>query len=229
MGGQTDLRSKGIMKEIVEISVLMSVYNTDFVLVKRAIDSVLAQDFSNFELIVIDDGSDKDPKNLLLNYIIGHEDKITYLRHKNRGQSKSINRGILNSRGKYITILDADDEFEVNHLSSCLKELKSVDLIASTTKTIVDKEDDYYVPDKMDPSKMIHVDECVLFATLFGKKEVFQEIDFKDFYAADADFFERAAKKYKVKKVDLRTYIYYRNTANSICSRLKEENLPILN
>lgn len=217
------------MKEKVEISVLMSVYNTEFGLVKRAIDSVLAQDFPNFELIVIDDGSDNDPQNQLLEYIIGHEEKITYLRHKNRGQSRSINRGILNSRGKFITILDADDEFESHHLGACLKELHSVDLIASTTKTIVDKEEDYYVPDKRDPSKMIHVDECVLFATLFGKKEVFLDFDFKDFYAADADFYERAAKKYKVKKVDLRTYIYYRNTPNSMCSRLKVENLSISN
>ena len=61
------------------------------------------------------------------------------------------------------------------------------DLIASTTITVVDKEEDYYVPDKFDRSKVIHVDDCVLFATLFGKKEVFKTLNFHrlDFFFDD--------------------------------------------
>ena len=202
----------------------MSVYNTGFALVKRAIDSVLNQDFQNFELIIIDDGSNNDPQNQLLNYAIKYETKITYLRHHNCGQSQSINRGILNSKGDYITFLDADDEYKPNHLRACLQKMTIADLIASTTKTIVDKEEDYYVPDKYDPSQLIHVDDCVLFATLFGKKEVFKSQNFQDIYAADAYFYEHAAQKFKVNKVDLRTYIYYRNIPGSICSMMKWKN-----
>ncbi len=205
------------------ISVLMSVYNTDFTLVKRAIDSVLRQDFQDFELILIDDGSDNDPENKLLNYAKLHKDKIMYIRHNNCGQSKSINRGILNSSGQYIAILDADDEYKPNHLRACLQEMKDADLIASTTQTIVDTEDDYYVPDKMNMTQLIHVDDCVLLATLFGKKEVFISVKFKDMYAADAHFYEHAAQKYSVRKVNLRTYIYYRNIPNSACSTMKRK------
>jgi hypothetical protein len=76
----------------------------------------------------------------------------------------------------------------------CLQEMSSTDLIASTTQTIVDKEEDYYVPDKYDNSQLIHVDECILFATLFGKSEVFTDLQFQDRYAADAHFYECAAK-----------------------------------
>jgi glycosyltransferase involved in cell wall biosynthesis len=209
------------MKNNISISVLMAVYNTDFVLIKRAIDAVLNQSFQNFELIIIDDGSNNDTQNFLLNYAKLNEHKITYIRHKNCGQSKSINRGVLNAQGDYITILDADDEYKANHLWACLQEMKNTDLIASTTKTIVDKDEDYYVPDKHDNSMMIHVDECILFATLFGKKEVFANLKFQDSYAADAHFYESAAKKYNVKKVDLRTYIYYRNNPNSLCAKMK--------
>ena len=61
------------MQEQVVISVLMAVYNTDFVVVKRAMDSVLNQDFNGFELIVIDDGSDNDASNLILQYAQKHE------------------------------------------------------------------------------------------------------------------------------------------------------------
>lgn len=213
------------MEKRSKISVLLAVYDTDFHIVKRAIDSVLAQDFQDFELIVIDDGSHNDPQNQLLEYVKKHENKITYLRHRNCGQSKSINRGILNCNSEYITIIDADDEFKPNHLRACLQEMRHADLIASTTETIVDHENDYYVPDKYDTSQVIHVDDCILFATLFGKKEVFTTTHFQDVYAADAHFFESAAQKYSVKKVDLRTYIYYRNMPNSVCSKIKKLNL----
>jgi glycosyltransferase involved in cell wall biosynthesis len=208
-----------------KVSVLMAVYNTDFSYVKRAIDSVLIQDFQDFELIIIDDGSTATNRESLLQYVEKHENKIIYIRHRNRGQSESINRGVLNSVGEFITILDGDDEYKSNHLSSCLREIKEEDLICSTTETIVDSNDDYFVPDKNDLTKLIHLDETILFGTLFGRKKVFSSIKFKNGFAADADFYERAETQFRVKKVDLRTYIYHRNIPNSICSTIKKENL----
>jgi glycosyltransferase involved in cell wall biosynthesis len=216
------------MQYSTTISVLMAVYNTEFALVKRAIDSVLNQTFQNFELIVIDDGSDNDAQHQILSYVKQHENKVVYLRHKNCGQSKSINRGVLNCNSPYITIIDADDEYSPNHLLSCLSEMHCTDLIASTTQTIADNEADYYVPDKHDLTQMIHVDECILFATLFGRKEVFESLKFQDAYAADAHFFESAALRYKVRKVDLRTYVYYRNIPGSICAQIKRANQSVL-
>lgn len=211
-----------------KVSVIMAVYNTDFAFVKRAIDSVLKQSFQNFKLIIVDDGSDHDPEQKLLQYIEPFKHKITYIHHLNCGQSQSINKAILQSNSEYITILDSDDEYEPNHLESCLKEMLFADLIASTTKTIVDKEEDYYVPDKYDRSVSIHVDNCILFATLFGKREVFTSLKFHDSYAADAHFYERAAEQFKVKKVNLRTYIYYRNNPNSVCAKMKTNSFVLV-
>ncbi len=207
-----------------KISVLMAVYNTNFSYTKSAIDSVLKQDFQDFELIIIDDGSKENNRESLLEYAEKHEDKIIYIRHSNRGQSESINRGVLYSMGEYITILDSDDEYKPNHLSACLREIEGLDLICSTTETIVDTENDYYVPDKDDHSKLIHLDDVVLFGTLFGQKKVFTDLDFKTGFAADADFFEQASARFRVKKLDLRTYIYHRNIPNSICATLKKAN-----
>jgi len=157
----------------VKISVLMAVYNTDFFYIKRAIDSVLNQDFQDFELIIIDDGSNDHNREFLLQYAHKHENKIVYIRHSNRGQSASINRGVLISAGEYVTILDGDDEYKTNHLSSCLLAVKNLDLICSTTETIVDSHEDYLVPDKNDLTKLIHLDDAILFGTLFGLKKVF--------------------------------------------------------
>ena len=205
------------------ITVLMSVYNTEFAWIKRAIDSVLNQEIQNFELIILDDGSDNDSSIQLLHYAQKNEDKITYLRHKNIGQANSINQGVLISKGQFIAIIDADDEYKSNHLQACLEAMQENDLIASTTQTIVDKEEEYYVPDRIDHHKQIHVDDCVLFATLFGRKEVFEKVKFEDTYAADAHFYERVAVLYRVKKLDLKTYIYYRNNPDSACAVLKEK------
>ena len=213
------------MLNTTKVSVLMTVFNTDFSYTKRAIDSVLNQDFQDFELIIIDDGSKGNDRESLMDYVEKKEDKINYIRHSNRGQSESINRGVLYSLGEYITMIDSDDEYKFNHLSSCLMEINDLDLICSTSETRVDNDNDYYVPDKNDLSKLIHLDEATLFGTLFGRKKVFTSIEFKTGFAADADFYERATKLFSVKKLDLRTYIYHRNIPNSICARIKKANL----
>lgn len=202
----------------------MAVYNTNFSYIKRAIDSVLNQDFQNFELIIIDDGSKENNRELLLAYVEKNEDKLIYIRHSNRGQSESINRGVLNCAGEYITILDSDDEYKPNHLSACLEAIENYDLICSKSSTIVDDINDFYVPDKNDLTKLIHLDNSVLFGTLFGRKKVFSSINFRSGFAADSDFFEKAKLNFRVKKADLRTYIYYRNIPTSICSSLKNKN-----
>jgi glycosyltransferase involved in cell wall biosynthesis len=205
----------------------MTVFNTDLKYTKRAIDSVLKQDLQDFELIIIDDGSKENNRESLMDYVEQYEDKISYIRHSNRGQSASVNRGVLYSQGEYITILDSDDEYKPNHLSTCLREINDADLICSTTETIVDSDNDYYVPDKNDQTKLIHLDEVIMFGTLFGLKKVFTSIDFKTGFAADSDFYEQATQLFNVKKLDLRTYVYHRNIPNSICATIKKANLTI--
>jgi glycosyltransferase involved in cell wall biosynthesis len=211
------------MPKNIKISVLMAVYNTEFHFIKRAIDSVLEQDFQDFELIIIDDGSKGNDRKSLLEYVEKHEDKIVYIRHSNRGQAQSINRGVLISVGEFITILDSDDEYKPFHLSACLQEMENVDLICSTTETVVNSSDDYYVPDKNDLSKPIHLDDAVLFGTLFGHQKVFKSIDFEGGFAADSAFYERAQIQFRAKKVFQKSYIYYRNNPNSTCAVLKRE------
>jgi glycosyltransferase involved in cell wall biosynthesis len=207
------------------VSVLLAVYNTPFELVKRAINSVLKQNMQDFELIIIDDGSDNKYQHEMVIYTSLFPSIITYIYHTNCGQAESINRGILKSSGQFITIIDADDEFKADHLRRCLEQMQHADLIASKTQTVVDDEADYYIPDRLDISKVIHVDDCILFATLFGKREVFVNNPFYNMYSADANFYERVSNKYNVKKVDLRTYIYYRNIPNSTCAKLKNSIL----
>jgi hypothetical protein len=77
-----------------------------------------------------------------------------------------------------------------------------------------------FVKDKNDLSRLIPISECIVGCTFIGKKEVFNELEgFRNLkYSDDSDFYERASGKYKIMKVDYPTYIYYRDTPDSICS-----------
>lgn len=90
------------------VSVIIPTYNRlDYI--HEAIDSVLAQTYKNFEIIVVNDGSFVDVRKALEPY----KDKIVYLSHQeNRGLSAARNTGIKNSNGKYLAFLDDDDLFE---------------------------------------------------------------------------------------------------------------------
>jgi glycosyltransferase involved in cell wall biosynthesis len=208
----------------IQVSIILTVYNTEFVLVKRAIESVLKQDDENFELLIVNDGSKDELTIPLKKYIDELKDsRILYFFHSNRGFPKTLNRGIEEATGEYIGFCDSDDEYKPNHISKCLEQMDKYDLIASVTETVVDNDDEYYVPDRFDNTKNIHVDDCIITGTLFGKASVFKELLFKDIYSQDYELFERANEKYKVAKLELKTYIYYRNNQDSICSQLKKK------
>jgi glycosyltransferase involved in cell wall biosynthesis len=135
-----------------------------------------------------------------------------------------LNRGIEEATGEYIGFCDSDDEYKPDHISKCLEQMEKYDLIASTTETVVDNDDEYYVPDRFDNTKNIHVDDCIITGTMFGKSSLFKELMFKDIYSQDYELYQRAGEKYRVKKLALKTYIYYRNNQDSICSQLKKNS-----
>lgn len=80
----------------------------------RAINSVLSQNYSHYEIIVVDDGSSDDTYELLLPII--NTNKIKYLKQNNLGVSAARNLGAKNATGDYIAFLDSDDEWLPNKL-----------------------------------------------------------------------------------------------------------------
>lgn len=205
----------------VEISIILRTYNTNPTYLERAVKSVLNQDFQNFELVIVDDGSTYEYAANIIKYYTHTANRILYTYQPNKGESQAANRGVLNSSGKYITFIDSDDEYKPNHLSSCIAEMEEVDLICSTATLVGNTQQDFYVADRTDTTKLIHVDNTILFGTLFGKREIFDNIKFTTEYGADAVFFEQASKLYSTKKTSLRTYIYYRNIPNSLSTLIK--------
>jgi glycosyltransferase involved in cell wall biosynthesis len=92
---------------------------------EQAISSILKQNFNDFEVIIIDDGSTENIKATLKKCIHKAPAKIRYIRQPNRGPAGARNRGIKEAAGKYIAFLDADDEWEEEFLSKGVEKLVS--------------------------------------------------------------------------------------------------------
>ena len=94
------------------VSVIIPTFNRGWI-VREAIDSVLAQDYPNFELIVVDDGSTDDTNAILRAY----GDRLKVIEQSNSGVSAARNRGIEASGGELIAFLDSDDYWLPQKLS----------------------------------------------------------------------------------------------------------------
>jgi len=207
------------------VSVIVTTYNRKKYL-KRALDSLLKQTYKNFEVIIIDDGSNDESEKIIFKYL-KENSNLKYVRHSNRKNPLSVNTGILLSTGDYITLLDSDDEYEKDHLkirAEFMRKNPDLDLIHSPAK-LIGKEVDMYLPDARNKDKLIHINDCIIGATLFGKREVFLKLNgFKDKYSADFDFYKRALKEnFMVAKLEIPTYIYYRNLPDSVTNKLKKK------
>lgn len=103
------------------IAVIMPVYNRA-AMVRRAIDSVLDQDFTDFELIVVDDGSTDDTCDVVT--AVG-DPRVTLLRaERNQGSNAARNRGINAARAELIAFLDSDDVFLPNKLGFIVRRFR---------------------------------------------------------------------------------------------------------
>ena len=117
------------MHEKPKVSVIIPCYNGEK-FIAEAIGSVLNQTYQNWELIIVDDGSTDNSKNIIQKYTTSNN-KITLIEHKyNKGIAKTKNTGTVNAKGKYIAFLDQDDVWLKSKLELQLKcfELGSSDI-----------------------------------------------------------------------------------------------------
>lgn len=105
------------------ISVIIPTYNRAHHLAK-AVDSVFCQTYKPFEIIIVDDGSTDNTKQIVSDYA----DKVVYISQKNSGPSAARNRGIRAAQGDFIAFLDSDDAWAPEKLE------KQVNLISESPK-----------------------------------------------------------------------------------------------
>lgn len=103
------------------VSVIIPSFNCEAT-IEETLESIQDQDYSNIEIIVIDDGSSDNTKDLLLKNWV---DKITYFYQENIGAAGARNKGLELANGDYITFVDADDKIDRRFVSMCVNILDS--------------------------------------------------------------------------------------------------------
>src|ERR1700730_233454 len=113
------------------VSVIIPAYNTAHY-IEATLESVLAQTFPDYEVIVVNDGSPDTPA--LERVILKYESRIRYIKQENRGLAGARNTGIRLARGELLAFLDSDDIWVPDYLASQLKlfeETPSLDVVYS--------------------------------------------------------------------------------------------------
>lgn len=100
------------MKKDVLLTVVIPVYNVEKYL-KRCVESVLVQEWHNYDILLVDDGSTDSSPQICDDYAKVY-DFISVIHKKNGGLSAARNTGISNAEGEYVYFLDSDDWIEPN-------------------------------------------------------------------------------------------------------------------
>lgn len=128
-------------KNMIEISVLMSVYNEPIYFVEAAVESICNQTFRNFELLIVVDNPDNESIISYLRKKAKDDLRINILvNKKNMGLARSLNYAAKKARGKYFARMDADDISKLERLESQLQYIKERQL--DMVSCIVDKIDE---------------------------------------------------------------------------------------
>ena len=122
------------------ISIIMPAYNAADC-IKRGIESCLLQTFSDWELLIVDDGSTDSTAELVHSYC-GEDSRIRYLHQDNAGVSKARNYGLDEARGDYVVFLDADDWLRRDALEILLRlQEANPDCLIACNRSLVKEED----------------------------------------------------------------------------------------
>ena len=111
------------------ISVVIPLYNKEAI-VERSVRSILSQDYDDFEVVVVNDGSTDKSVEIVKSI---HDPRITLIEQENGGPSKARNTGVKNAKGEWIVFLDADDELlpgALGRFATTISENKDATLIA---------------------------------------------------------------------------------------------------
>ena len=106
----------------MQLSIIVPIYNVEACL-SRCLDSVLAQTFQDFELILVDDGS-PDRCGEIIDEYAEKEIRIVVIHQKNKGVSAARNAGLRVARGKYVGFVDPDDYIVPNYYEDLISEVE---------------------------------------------------------------------------------------------------------
>lgn len=186
---------------MTKVSVVMSVFNQERYL-STAIESILNQSYTDFEFIIVNDGSTDSSNEIILGY---KDSRIVPIQQENSGLPVALNLAISQAKGDFIARMDSDDIAHPSRIEKQFEYLNQnpgVDLIGSSVRLIGEEGELFGVDDVPIRPEEINKSltyRCIVYhPTFFFKKEVFKKVGGyrKEFInAQDYDFLLRARSK----------------------------------
>ncbi len=203
------------------VSIIIPTFNRSKI-VRRAVDSVFAQTFQDFEILVIDDGSSDDTRSALA----GYPDRLRYVFQKNQGPAAARNHGMQLAKGEYIGFLDSDDVYFPNNLEAHLRQFevnRGAGLVYAGSE-IVDHEGKLIKEYRPDPGNRGDVLERLIYHNFIIPSTVLMtrqcmvsagEMNTRLWFAEDWYYWLRVASRCPVDFVD-QVLVRYQRTKGSL-------------
>ncbi len=219
------------------VSVIIPAYNSANYIVDT-INSVLQQSMQDFEIIVVDDGSTDQLKEVLAPFI--RNKQIEYIEQVNQGVSAARNHGYKKSQGQYIAFLDADDVWLNDNLEARLNKFKFGDFGLVHADAFVIDGHSNKLPQILSGNEGNLLNDILAWngtqvpgpSSILLKREVIQKVGLFDEQlstSADQDFFIRVAVRYKIGRVDKPTWMYriHENNMHKNIARMEHDVLRV--
>lgn len=126
------------------VSIVIPCYRPEQSKLQRCISSVLNQTYSDYEVIIVDDGNSQEDLKIL-QHVADSDKRITIITQNNKGVSSARNCGIMNSHGKYIAFVDADDYILDSFLAEAFSvaEKTNADIVIGGVRKVSEKNTSY--------------------------------------------------------------------------------------
>ena len=224
------------------ISIILPVYNAEET-IERTLKSIESQSCTQYELIIINDGSTDNTEKICLNYL--KNKRIKYISTKNNGVSHARNIGIANASGDYLCFIDDDDEYHQDFINTMLETVNKNDLLVCAYEKInvqknthrkVNLNDDISSKTLKEQTEILQSN--LLFNTVWNKlylKKIIKNNDIKfncDISLGEDYIFNLAyIKNVKtIKYIDEILYYYYSKTSGlSLMEREDKLRIKIYN
>lgn len=186
------------------VSVVIPVYNSEKSILS-CLQSVVEQEFSDWEIIAINDGSSDESAQLIEEFIASHPNrKIHLYTQENQGVSMARNAGMQKASGEFIAFLDSDDIWDRDKLTRQMNEFgknPEIDLLGANRDGIVHGRYFWLTFERMNKisPKMLMFKNYLMTSSVVFKREVLKSVEpFKKgmSHAEDLEFFFRICKQY---------------------------------
>lgn len=194
-----------------KVSVIMAVFNEKEAYLLNAVNSILNQTFTDFEFIIIDDGSEESVHKVLTTFT---DDRIKFITNEeNIGLTASLNKGLFWASGEYIARQDADDMSEASRLH---QQVSYLDMhpeigVLGTSTTIINEIGDKVDEWGADPNPMdsLKTGNRLTHGSVMFRRSIMEDIGKYDYhfkYAQDYEYWLRISKKYKIRNLPNKLY-----------------------